>query len=117
MVIIFISSVICAFQFEELLHANSRIPSIPSPDGKHIVVVRWFMPGALGDDYVHISLRKKWSPIATEVESGGGEPPNDPTVRWIDSQRLVISYWSKGEIKPCSSSIREVDGVEILCQE
>jgi hypothetical protein len=101
----------------ETMNSYARIPGIISPDGNHVAVVRWFMPGALGSDEVQIFIRGRFSPVATKVESGGGEPKDDPKVQWLDNRRLLITYWEKGEIKPCSPGPDRVKGIEVLCRD
>jgi hypothetical protein len=101
----------------ELTTSTARRPGLISPDGKHVVVVRWFLPGAMGGNYAHVSIRSRFSPVATEVESGEGDPPNTPDVRWLDNRRILISYWEKGQIKACSPGPNRVEGIEVLCQE
>jgi hypothetical protein len=106
---------ICSFLFVGMTHSNARIPGIASPDGKHIAIVRWWLPGALGNDVVHVSVRHTYSPFAVEVEKGPAEPP-DPKVEWLDSHRLLITYFEKGQIKPCSPDGAKVKGIEVLCR-
>jgi hypothetical protein len=101
----------------ELATSTARRPGIISPDGKHVAVVRWFLPGAMGSNYIHVSIRSRFSPIATEVESDGGDPSDDPDVRWLDNHRLLISYWVKGKIEACSPGPDKVKGIEVLCQK
>ena len=96
--------------------SNARMPGIVSPDRKHIAVVRWWLPGALGDDVVHVSIRRAYSPLAVEVEEGTAEPP-DPKVEWLDDHRLLITYWEKGQIGPCSHGGGRVEGIEVLCKD
>ena len=100
----------------DMVVSNARIPGVVSPDRKHIAVVRWWLPGALGDDTIHVSIRHAYSPIAVEVETGAATPP-DPKVEWLDDHRLLITYWEKGSIKPCSSEGGRVAGIEILCKD
>jgi hypothetical protein len=100
----------------EMVDSNARIPGIFSPDRRHIAVVRWWLPGAVGSDMVHVSIRRVYSPIAVEVETGAAEPP-DPKVEWLDDHRLLITYWGKGEVGHCSHGVGRVDGIEVLCKE
>ena len=100
----------------EMVVSNKRIPGIESPDHKHIAIVRWWLPGALGGDMVHVSIRRAYSPIAVEVENGDASPP-DPKVMWLDNHRLLIVYWDEGKIGPCSGHGRRVEGIEVLCKD
>jgi hypothetical protein len=103
--------------------SNARIPPIPSPDRRHVAVIRWWLPGALGHDMVHVSIRKPHSPFASEVLYATGEPPEaaggvpDPKVEWIDSRTLVIIYSEKGSLEPCSPTAKPVDGIQVLCRD
>src|ERR1035441_1377404 len=78
----------------ELITATARRPGIISPDGKHVALTYWVLVGAVGFDHVHISVRSRYNPAATEVFTGlANNTPNDPEVRWLDDHRLLISYW------------------------
>jgi hypothetical protein len=100
----------------DMVVSNARIPAIASPDRKHIAIVRWWLPGALGSDMVHVSIRHAYSPIAVEVEKGDASPP-DPKVEWLDDHRLLITYWDKGQIRPCSDKGSRVEGIEVFCKD
>jgi hypothetical protein len=114
------SYLFCRLRVEE---SNARIPPIPSPDRRHVAVIRWWLPGALGHDMVHVSIRKPHSPFASEVLYATGEPPEaaggepDPKVEWIDSRTLVIIYSEKGSLEPCSPTAKPVDGIQVLCRD
>ncbi|MFZ0302371.1 MAG: hypothetical protein WAL75_06785 [Terracidiphilus sp.] len=99
-----------------MVTSNARVPPIVSPDRKHVAVVRWWLPGALGDDEVHVSIRHAYSPVAVEIENGAAEPP-DPKVEWLDNNRLLITYWEKGQVRPCSTKRGKVEGIEVLCRD
>ena len=107
----------------DMVASNTRIPPIASPDRRHVAVVRWWLPGALGHDMVHISIRKPFSPFASEVLNGTGEPPEaaggepNPKVEWIDSRTLAIIYSEKGRLGPCSPAAKSVDGIQVLCRD
>ncbi len=116
LLILLVTFGLCLILVDEMVHSNSRIPPIVSPDGHHVAVVRWWLPGALGDDMVHISIRSAYIPFAVEVEKGPAEPP-DPKVEWLDSHRLLITYQEKGQIKPCSPGGNKSKGVEVLCRD
>jgi hypothetical protein len=109
----------------ELMYGTVRHPMIVSPDGKHVAVAYW--GGVLFDENyvaeVHVSVRSRFSPIATEVFKGQvitrllSDLPNDPEVRWLDGHRLLISRRIKGKNKDCSPGPSRVAGIEVLCQE
>jgi len=107
----------------DMVESNSRIPKIPSPDGKHVALVRWWLGGALASDMVHVSIRRAYSPFATEVLVDDGEPPEsvgglpDPKVEWLDNRTLLITYRDEGTIRPCSTSKGKVDGIKLLCRD
>jgi len=107
----------------DVARSNTRIPPIPSPDRRHVAVIRWWLPGALGHDMVHISIRKPYSLFASEVLYGTGEPPEaaggepNPKVEWIDSRTLAIIYSEKASLKPCSPTAKPVDGIRVLCRD
>jgi hypothetical protein len=97
-------------------------PSIQSPDGKHVAVVRYVLAGALGADSAIVKIRPRWSLFAETAFSGAGSwnfkenKPYDPEVRWIDASHLLIRYRIdrlEGDAKVCSGRVK---GVEIVCQ-
>ena len=100
----------------DMVQSNARIPGLVSPDHKHIAVVRWWLPGALGDDMVHNSIRRSFSPIATEVSVGAATAP-DPKVEWLDDHRLLVTYFDKGKIEPCEPRRPQVDGIQVFCKD
>lgn len=102
-----------------------RIAAIVSPDGKHVAVARW-TGGLFDENYsaeAHVSVRSRFSPIATEVFSNGvvarslPDLLNDPEVHWLDRNRLLISNGTGGQIKSCSPGTNRVEGIEVLCKE
>ena len=95
-----------------------RGPAILSPDQTHVAVVYWVMSGAIGFDHVHVSIRNKHSPFATEVFSGIAQsPPGDPKVLWKDDHHLLISYWDQGKTTKCEQQALQVADIELLCQQ
>jgi hypothetical protein len=106
------------FDFTFVSSFRMRGPSIPSPDGRHVAVVYWITPGALGFDHVHVEVRSRYSPFTTEVFTGLAQaPPNDPIVRWRDPSHLLISYSEKGTTKPCEPKASRIETIEVMCQE
>ena len=108
-----------------LFYWTIRRPVIVSPDRKHVAVVCW--TGVLFDETytaaAHISVRSRFSPIATEVFSEGvgartlPDLLNDPAVRWLDDHRLLISSRNDGQVKDCFPGPSRIDGIEVLCQK
>jgi hypothetical protein len=109
----------------DLFSRTVRRPAIVSPDGKHVAVANW--TGVVFDEnyaaYAHISVRRRFSPLATEVYTGEvvtrrySDISNDPQLYWLDGHRLLISTSKNSEIKDCSKGPKRVDGIEILCRE
>jgi hypothetical protein len=63
---------------------------IYSPDGKHVAVIVVFQQGALGADFVNVSVRCSWSPFSTLAFQGEGGWDSkhhvlSPEVVWIDN--------------------------------
>jgi hypothetical protein len=104
---------------------TTRRPAIVSPDGRHVALACW--TGVIFDvNYVaaaHVSVRSRFSPIATEVFADQvvarslPDLLNDPEVRWLDDHRLLVSTGKSGQIKGCSPGPSGVAGIQILCQE
>jgi len=98
--------------------SRMRGPILLSPDGRHVAVVYWVMSGAVGTDQVHVSVRTRHDPFATEVFAGMAQsPPNDPDIRWTDDHHLLISYWKQGKVTECQPEGFTNDGVAVMCQE
>jgi hypothetical protein len=100
-----------------MAQSTVRRSGIISPNGRYVAVTRWFLPGAVGSNYVHVSVRSRFSPIATEVDSGPADPPDEPQVRWLDDHHLLITYWDKGQIEKCSAGPNKVENIEVLCKQ
>ncbi len=103
-----------------LYSCTGRVPGIHSPDGKYVAVVTFGLQGALGLDIADVSVRDWWSPHGKSVYTGPGYwgapfgRKNDPEVRWIDNNHLMIRYHDYGTdyVQTCE---QHVGNIQITC--
>jgi hypothetical protein len=114
------SSLLLALLIFDLYSCTGRVPAIYSPDGKHVAIVTYGLQGALGLDIAAVSVRSRWSPHARSVYTGAGDwgapfgRRNDPEVRWIDNDHLMIRYrdYGRGYQQDCQ---QRVGDIQITC--
>jgi hypothetical protein len=105
---------------------SKRASPIYSPDGQHVVLLRYALQGALGDDYAVVGLRPWWRPYTDTVYSGLGRwdfvknSPDAPEVHWLDRTHLLIRYFddrtgNEGRGGPATCRTR-IGRIEIICQ-
>lgn len=97
---------------------TARAPRSYSPDGRHVVVVSWKRT-PLDDNLVAatIKVRHRYSPFAKTVYSGSGLWADEPRVRWIDNNHLLVRYydWGTGDGEQVCAPHALV--VEMICEK
>ena len=81
-----------------------------SPSGHFTARVQFDGGGATAKDYVSVSVRPSWSPIAEKVY----ERIFEPRTRWLDERTLEIRYPLQLDKTSCGGSWA---GVKIVCIE
>jgi hypothetical protein len=96
-----------------------RAPSSPSPDAKHVAVLRWGLQGALGSDIATVLVRSRWSPFGEIAYRGPGfvgsatHPELDPQIHWVDSKHLMIRFHEYADYdQSCVSHAKDID---VIC--
>jgi hypothetical protein len=90
---------------------------IYSPDRKHVAIISWTLSSDSRGYNVHVRLRSRYSPFATEVFTGIVQNPSYPEVLWTDDKHLLVSYPKEGGIERCQKPLGAIQGVEVTCRE
>ena len=96
--------------------------NLTSPDGKHIAQLRFFAPGAMGEDIATVLIRPKWTFHWDQVYRGAGTKDQygqDAKIRWLDSKHLLIQYLSHGKEPGTDMESKcrsQAAGIDIVCE-
>ena len=93
--------------FSRMAVMTMRHAPIHSADRKHVAIISWTLSSDSRGYNVHVRLRSRYSPFATEVLTGTAQNPSFPEVLWTDDKHLLVSYPKDGRIEKCQKPLRE----------
>jgi hypothetical protein len=100
-----------------------HLPTLVSPDRKHVALVAYTVNDGTSSDIAEVSVRSAWIPYSYRVYTGPAAyqaTPAEPEVFWTDATHLTIRFHrypdlaGEGIEQGCAAA---ADGISIRCEE